>query len=372
MRHVEAEAETQEPEASSTPVMVCLADVAPRKVPWLWQNKIPLGRCTLLVSRPGEGKTYVSQDAASRVTTGTPWPDGTVCPQGDVILICGEDDASDTIRPRLDAHRADCRKVHLFSMVRRLDRKGKPRDLLFTLQDVTALEAALKAHLDCKLLVIDPIGSFLGGDTDAHRDNEVRSVLAPVAKLAEIYGPAVLIIAHRRKSTATNADDLALGSRAFTGLCRAVWHISRDPDNKRRRLFLPGKNNLAEEGNGLAFTIEGDPPTVVWERDPVQMRADDALANENETSRPGPQPEARNAAADWLLKVLASGPVTSGDKDHPAPDTIRALAKEADLKWATVRRAADALGVRREKAPVSHVWQWRLPSTTKQGAQVET
>src|SRR5690606_14589208 len=152
--------------------------------------------------------------------------------------------------------------------------------------------------------VVDPIGSFLGGNTDAHRDNEVRGVLAPVAKLAEKSGPAVLVVAHRRKSAGSIADDLALGSRAFTGIARAVWHLSRDNENKTRRLLLPGKNNLAPEGNGLAFTIAGDPAVVVWERDPVAMSADDALAKEDgfggEDVKPGPQPEARRHAAEWL------------------------------------------------------------------------
>ena len=66
--------------------------------------------------------------------------------------------------------------------------------------------------------MVDPIGSFLGGSTDAHRDNDVRSVLVPVARLAEQYDTAVLVVAHRRKSPGDNADDLALGSRAFTGV----------------------------------------------------------------------------------------------------------------------------------------------------------
>jgi hypothetical protein len=36
-----------------------------------------------------------------------------------------------------------------------------------------------------------------------------------VARLAEKYGPAVVVVAHRRKGVGTNADELALGSRAF-------------------------------------------------------------------------------------------------------------------------------------------------------------
>ena len=157
-----------------------------------------LGRITLLVGRPGEGKSFLTTDAAARITTGTPWPDGKHCPKGSVILISAEDDPADTIRPRLDAHCADVRHVHLLSAVRRVDGDGQ-YERLITLADVDAIEAALMRLSDCKLIVVDPIGSFLGGGTDAHRDNEVRGVLAPIAAMAEKHGPAVLVVAHRRK-----------------------------------------------------------------------------------------------------------------------------------------------------------------------------
>lgn len=291
------------------PVLTCLADVDPRPVSWLWPSRIPLGRITLLVGRPGEGKSFLTIDAVSRVSTGTPWPDGSECHKGSIILFSAEDDPADTIRPRLDAHYADVLRVHLLTAVRRADDKGT-YERLITLADVDAIETALARMPDCKLIVVDPIGSFLGGQTDSHRDNEVRGVLAPIAALAEKYGPAVLVVAHRRKCAGSIADDLALGSRAFTGIARAVWHLTRDPENKSRRLMLPGKNNLAREGDGLAFSIIGDPPHIAWERDPVAMSADDALAVESQgrEQRPGPDADALNAATDWLRFTLASGP----------------------------------------------------------------
>ena len=47
---------------------------------------------------------------------------------------------------------------------------------------------------DCKLVIVDPIGSYLGGRTDAHRDNEVRAVLTPLAALAARRGVAVVVV----------------------------------------------------------------------------------------------------------------------------------------------------------------------------------
>jgi hypothetical protein len=338
------------------PILTCLADVEPTEIKWLWPLRVPLGRITLLVGMPGEGKSFLTVYMAARVSTGSPWPDGSDCPSGSVIFISAEDDPADTIRPRLDAHYADVRRVHLLSMVRKIGNNGEQSDTMFTLADVGALEAALKTHPDCKLVVVDPIGSFLGGRTDAHRDNEVRGVLAPVAKLAEKYGVAVVVVAHRRKSSGSFADDLALGSRAFTGIARAVWHLTRDGENKRRRLLLPGKNNLAPEGNGLAFTIAGDPPTIAWERDPVAMTADDALASENDTEKkkPGPEPRARDRAVEWLRDLLKDGPLASAK--------IQQEGKEAGYSPRTLHRAKDELGIKPCREQFGGAWIWRMPS----------
>ena len=107
------------------PILTCLADVEPVEVRWLCPGRVPLGRITLLVGRPGEGKSLLTTYMASRVTTGSPWADGTVCPKGSVVLISAEDDPADTIRPRLDAHYADVKRVHLLSMVRKIETDGR-------------------------------------------------------------------------------------------------------------------------------------------------------------------------------------------------------------------------------------------------------
>lgn len=334
------------------PVLRCLADVEPREVQWLWPGRVPLGRISLLVGRPGEGKSFLTTDMSARVSTGRTWPDGSPCPCGSVILVSAEDDPHDTIRPRLDAHSADVRRVHLLATVRRRE-GGRLVEAMFTLEDLPALTEALERQPDCRLIVIDPIGSFIGGGTDSHRDNEVRAVLAPVAQLAERYGPAVLIVAHRRKSAGTIADDLAIGSRAFTGIARAVWHLTRDTDDKRRRLLLSGKNNLAPEGTGLAFDIGGIPPAIQWEPGPVNMRADDALAAESQGEGDG---GALAEATDFLRAELAHGRKTGTE--------VKAAAKSAGISTRTLERARARLGVVAAPDGYRGPWTWGLPNHT--------
>jgi len=349
---------TPHPSRTAEAVLTCVADVEETEIRWLWPGRVALGRITLLVGRPGEGKSFLTMDMAARVTRGLPWPDGSECPEGSVLLISAEDDPRDTVRPRLRAHNADLRRIHLLSMVRRTDSDGSPYDEMFTLADAQALETVLRAHRDCRLVVVDPIGSFLGGRTDAHRDNDVRSVLVPVARLAEQYDAAVLVVAHRRKSPGGFADDMALGSRAFTGLARAVWHVSRDRDNKQRRLLLPGKNNLAAEGRGLAFTIAPRPdgaPAIRWESDPIDLTADEALREENADAGEGRRTAVDDAIA-WLQATLADGSL-------PAAEVL-AMADADGIAEKTLKRAKTRLGVRswKEGNREEATWFWRLPS----------
>ena len=83
--------------------LVCLADVESRPLEWLWPDRIPLGKLTIIAGDPGLGKSLATLDIASRVSQGEPWPDQTdaINPKGDAILLSAEDDLSDTIRPRL-------------------------------------------------------------------------------------------------------------------------------------------------------------------------------------------------------------------------------------------------------------------------------
>lgn len=334
------------------PILVRLADVEARPIDWLWPQRLALGRLSLLVGRPGCGKSFVTCDMASRVSTGTPWPDGSACPRGSVLLLASEDDAGDTIRPRLDAHKADVSRVHMLQGVQRIDDAGEAAESMFTLADLASLEQALLRCEDCRLLVIDPIGSYLGGKVDAHRDNEVRSVLAPVGQLAEKHNVAVLVICHTRKGASASADDTAMGSRAFTGIARSVWHLSRDSDDNNRRLLLPGKSNIAAEQSGLAFTIGGEPASVRWEQDPVAMTADEALARANS---PRGETTALEEAVRWLEEHLEAGPV-------PAKQ-LKEAAKADGLSVRTLERGKAKLGVVACPDGFGGPWVWKLPET---------
>ena len=136
-------------------VMRCMADVQPERIEWLWPGRIAIGKQTLIGGEPGLGKSQITAALAAAVTTGL-WPcDEGRAPKGSVLILSAEDDAADTIRPRLDAAGADPYAVRLISAVVQSDGKGRRT---FNLQaDLSLLETAIKSIGDVRLVIIDPV-----------------------------------------------------------------------------------------------------------------------------------------------------------------------------------------------------------------------
>jgi hypothetical protein len=347
------------PLRNHAPRLIRMSDVEPADIRWLWPGRIPLGRLTLLVGRPGDGKSFLTAYLAANVSRGRDWIDGSTCPRGSVVLCSAEDDPADTIAPRLIAHDTDRQHVHLLAGVMSREDGGEEVERVFTLADLSTLRQTLEKLTDCKLIVVDPIGSYLGGRTDAHRDNEVRSVLAPVCHLAAQFDAAVVVVAHTRKAVAPNADDMVMGSRAFTALARSVLHLMIDPDDqtKHRRLLLPGKNNLVEQPAGLCFDIgPGDVdgrPCVRWIDGEITITANEAMSR-------GSHHEGKNRteldeATDWLRQTLADGPLRATE--------VKELAKEVEgIAPRTLDRAKKVARVETYRLENPGPWYWRTPN----------
>jgi putative DNA primase/helicase len=329
-------------------------------VPWLWPGRLPLGQISLLVSRPGVGKSLLTTDLAARISTGAPWPDGSHCPKGSVIFITREDDPSQIILPRLLTHNGNLEKIFLLSVLHDLAKSTANPDAFFDLERYGPLEDALRELTDCKLVIFDPIGAFFPR-SDITRDPAIRKSLATLFHFAQRYGPAMLLVHNLRARG--QADQRILGGAAFTSISRNIWHLMRDPQNKSRRIFASGKTNFAPESPALAFTIQqisanpGVPaystyPLIQWEKSPVSANADEILAAAPRQPG-GPAPIERIAAETWLRDLLNAGPMDATD--------IHDQAKLAGLVFRTVQRAADHLNIQRRHGALVNQWTWSLP-----------
>ncbi|HPP52858.1 MAG TPA: AAA family ATPase [Thermoguttaceae bacterium] len=331
------------------PVILNLADVQPEAIQWLWPDRFPLGKVSLLVGMPGGGKSLLTIDIAARLSRGLQWPDGAGCPEGDSLFIVAEDGLADTVRPRAEAAEARLERIHVLEAIQRVN-DGEIYKMPVCLTCIEEIAQAMK-QVRPRLVVLDPIGHFLPVDVDVNAENHVRQVLGRLAELAAEFETAIVLVAHRRKARADFADDVVLGSRGFVGLARAVWHVCRDGEDETRRLLVPGKNNLAGPVSGLGFRIvsENGYPRLEWDSSPVLLTASQAIARELETTK-----ETQVAAAEKALILALSG----GPKANR--EVLQELTRQG-FSEKTIQRAKTAAGVRSVKTRFGGVWEWKLP-----------
>lgn len=342
----------------STLVVQRADTITPRPLEWMWPGRIARGKTTLIAGQPGTGKSQLTCAMAAAVTTGGRWPDGSTAPLGRVVILNAEDEAADTIVPRLAAAGADRSLVHIVTAVRDVGRNGQPHERGLHLErDVAELSALVGELGNVVLVSIDPITAYLGG-IDTHRTSDVRAVLAPLEQLAQRHRVAVVSISHLNKGGGSQeAMARVTGSGAFVAAARAAFLVARDPDDDARRLFLHGKSNLSVEPPGLAYTLAGvtladgiTTSRVEWAAGTVDVRADDVLAA-------GPLTDTRTRAVeakDWLSDALAKGSRLRRELEQ--------LAKRDGLAMPTVERAARALGVTMGRVSFGGPSLWTLPA----------
>ena len=328
----------------AAPTGVLLSDVRPERVSWLWYGRIPLGKLTVLDGDPGLGKSTLSLDLAARVSRGLPMPGETdaVAPAG-VVLLSGEDDLADTIRPRLDAAGADVSRIVALRTVPGVDEDRPP-----TLDDLDYIRAAI-ARVDAALVIVDPIMAFLADETDSHKDQSMRRVLHRLAMLAEDEHAAVVVVRHLNKSSGGNPLYRGGGSIGIIGAARAGFVVGRDPDDPNRRVLACQKSNLAAEPPSLAFHIEQYEYTSRVVFDGVSIHTASMILAE-----PSDEDErtAVDEARDFLRDVLTEqGSMSAKDVYRQADD--------AGISKRTLDRAKKALRVESHKT--QYRWEWRLP-----------
>jgi RecA-family ATPase len=197
---------------------------------------------------PGQGKSLISLDLAARVTSGRGFPDGAPgCSPQSVLAIGQEDGLANTVLPRFLAAGGDAQRVHLFP----------DEGPSFTLPGGEAtIEAGLRHDPEIKLIVVDPIGSYLDG-IDTHRDAPVRTALRPVLKLVQKHGVSLLLVGHLNKSGGGAALYRGMGSIAFVAVARIAMVVARDRRDPTQRFLIEAKNNLARQSRGLGYKILG-------------------------------------------------------------------------------------------------------------------
>ncbi len=334
-----------------------------KRIKWLWPDRIPLGKITLFVGNPDEGKSLVACSVVARATTGTDWFDlPNTAEPAEVLMLIGEDDIEDTVKPRLEAAGADLGKIHFLRAELDLDRDIG--DIRFD-KDMPMIRGTLAAHPNIRLIVVDPLSNYLG-DADMNVEQKIRrQVLIPLRKLAAETGVTVLGVMHLNKKVDLNAINRIGGAMGFVGVARAAWLFVKNPERavvpsgRVIRSMLRVKANLTAAQGGLMFVIETRPLTIEGEEAPIpfvrftgrtDQSADELLAPTRPVGRPRDE---REGAKTWLADFLKNGP-------QPAEEVFDRGDGLHGFSRRTLVRAKAELGVRSYKR--GDAWYWEAPT----------
>lgn len=339
-----AKALAAQSDQSQRELVVRRADqIEQRAVEWLWLGRYPCGKLTAIVGDPGYGKSQVALDAARCVTTGSNWPDGakgTGVP-ANVVILSAEDEADDTMVPRLDFIGADLTRIIIVDASKPIGDalKLSPVNLI---NDIEALEKTIKETGDVKLVILDPVNEYLGG-VNTDRTGEVRAALSRLRMLTAKYKFAVLMIMHLNKSDKQSAIQRISGSMAFAALIRKGFFVIPGKDRATDRIFVPAKSNVGIMGMSLSFKIEAEnnnPYTartkITWGDSMGFIEIDQVLTEQNNQRTSGGG-ERLKFAIEAVKTVMNEGPV--------APAVLEDRVKAMGVSAASLRRARAQLRI---------------------------
>jgi KaiC/GvpD/RAD55 family RecA-like ATPase len=331
------------------PNLVWLNTVQPEPVTWLWPGRLPVGKITLLSGDPGTGKSFFSLDLAARITTGRPAPDDKPLNAGTCLFLVGEDGLADTVRARADMLKADPSKIIVLDGVKGKD--GQRRFFRFD-EHMATLEKAARSIPDLRLIVIDPIASFLG-KFDPNKQGDARAVMDPLARIAENYCVSVLVLAHLNKAQTASAVYRTSGSQQWSAAARGVFYLAEDPEDRDRRILDTLKMNLAKKPHKLSFIIADRGPEDYRVHEDDNRSADDILQSPGNGNGGGG--EARQRAISWLRGQLKTGPMKADDIEQARIDS--------GISESTLRRAKKELKIDSypDGPSFRKQWYWTLP-----------
>jgi len=311
--------------------LIQMSSIEAEEVSWLWYPFIPFGKLTIIQGDPGDGKTTMVLNIAAKLSKGETFDDHMI--GGDPINIIyqtAEDGLADTVKPRLESAGADCTRISV------IDESDKS----LSMADSRIEEALIQTK--AKLLILDPIQAYLGGEMDMNRANEARDMTKRLGALAEKYKCAIVLIGHMNKASGNKAAYRGMGSIDFYAVARSVLLVGRIEGEPNLRAMVQIKNNLAAFGNSKAFELSEEGFTWIGD---YEITADEVLG--------GVMPRAnKQEKAKEILRKMAE------TRSLVPSSEIMEHAKEEGISKRTMENAKKELDIKAKKQ--NNVWYWNL------------
>jgi RecA-family ATPase len=310
---------------NTRPVVLLAEDVKDKPLEYLLDHRIPIRMLTGLVGDPGSGKTWVGLKIAADGSRGKDTFSGKKIKPFNTLYWTSES-LPETIKRRFVAMGGDPKRLYILTGA--VNAEGKPVSL--TLENVAELEQAVKTST-AKLVIVDPLQSFIGAKVDMHRANETRPLLDGLSNIADSMKLAAIVVRHLSKTGGSHAVTRGLGSVDIVAKVRTEYVVGTAPDGSGIQAFAHLKYGELQRQESIKFEIEGKDANahLVW-KGHTTLTAAELLAPE----KPAGTPKPREVASAFLVKALKDGP-----RDP------KELEEECGVPYATLLRAAQALRV---------------------------
>jgi hypothetical protein len=321
-----------------------LSEYKPKKVIWEWEPYIPKGMITMMTGDPGSLKSYLALAICAYVTNGISLTSGHGMQAGTCLYLTNENDPEYVIRPRFDGLGGNAKNFFLVEDTRR---NGDAHQL--TLADIDILRDLLKDIPHCRVLVIDPIQSYLGSGVDAWRSNQTRPLLDQLAKLTREHNVATIVIRHARKSGSSRAIHRGLDSIDFTGAARSELLIGSTADAKQRAM-IHIKSNVGPIGAPIEFKIE--PGGLAGQ---FKILGESTLTAADLSAPEKGEDSALSDAQEFLKEMLVEGALPFTE--------IEQQRKVHGIASKTLQRAKAALGIKSRQyhgKDGKRWWEWQM------------
>ena len=379
---------------------------------WLWPNRIPIGKLTLIAGYPSSGKTSIALDIAARVSRGAAAPDqpDAPFPSAPVVLAPLNGNPKADILPTLRHFGADLDRVYLADLLSpthpadyypddppddeddgyyfesedeeeddeeylfdndgneiRVPRRRKPVGMKAPVQDPFWAPATSGSKLTAPWPRLDKVMGRLANyiaegkaallvvdqveDLAAMHRTHVATVLGMLKALATRSGAAVIALTH---NPAQNYPRAVTAMQHRLAQASVVFTTAVVGPGERRFL-VPLRPAMSDDAPAIPFVLPAPEDVAVAWRKPVFPAHMKALA----TPRPNDGAKTR-AAQVFLMRALGDGP-------RPAAEVERE-AVMLDITRRVLHRARTACGIRSTRVSVpggsngAGAWYWSLPT----------
>lgn len=302
-----------------------LDSVEEKDVEWLVPEYIPKGQITIMAGDGGAGKTTIWCSIAAAISTGekvffekTP-KDFAKGEPGKVIFFSSEDSVEHVLKKRLRTAGADMRNISFI---------GLDEDRFSQLKFNSELLKQIVRQEKPKLVIFDPLQSFIPEGAEMSKRNAMRSVLNPLIGLGEETGATFLIVLHTNKRGSVSGRYRIADSADIWDIARSALIVGNDPESEAHYISQE-KSNYGVPGQTALFRIEGGKAAFEAYTDKKDY---DFVSERPETVRNSPQ---REEAKEFILEFLK-------DTEQAVTD-LNEAAKAAGLGERTVERARSEL-----------------------------